>query len=174
MNRGSRWGGKIDAGVRGMRLPVEDAAPAEIAAGGHAIERNAKTAPPQSLRRCAVKNGMQTVALLLGARNLLRIGLDELFFHAQVFSGEVAFFYGYVRSAIHRLGLPRLHRDFQRILAGGFFKVDAEQRPPYGSALAYPPESHIARIPFSLYLEERGRTVHFRQQQTSLRGLRRA
>jgi len=72
---GGRW--EIYPRVRRMRLTVENAAAAEIPAGGHAIQGNAKAASPQSFRRHAVKNRMQTLALFLGTRDLLGVGLVE-------------------------------------------------------------------------------------------------
>ncbi len=74
----ARGSGEVDSTVRRTGFAIEDAALAEVAAGGNASERVMEAAVPEALGRDGRENGAETLALGFGAGELFGIGLDEI------------------------------------------------------------------------------------------------
>src|SRR6266852_4410699 len=85
--------GEVDSAMRRAGLAVEDAAPAEVAAGGHAGKGVVEAAIPQTLGCDGSENGAQPLALGFGAGKLLGIGLNEIGRDFEPLGGELALFY---------------------------------------------------------------------------------
>src|SRR5256885_9056782 len=77
----------------------------------HAIERYSKLPIPQALRRHAIKNIAQLLALLVRALDLFRAGLDELFAYLQLLRRETAFPHRHSRRAANFPAARQLSRD---------------------------------------------------------------
>src|SRR5713226_8283128 len=85
-------GGKVDSAVGRAGLAVEDAALAEVAAGGDSSKRVMEAAVPEAVGRDGRENGAEALACGSGAGELFRIGLDESGSDGEAFGGELAFF----------------------------------------------------------------------------------
>jgi len=73
-------------------LTVEDAALAEVAAGGNPSKGVVECAVPETVGRDSRENGSQALAFGFGAGELLGIGFDEIGSDGEAFRGEFAFF----------------------------------------------------------------------------------
>src|SRR5580704_1922164 len=76
---------EIHAGMRRASDAIQNPATSEIATGNAFLKRHAKRTFPEGLRRDGVVNGTHFLGIFFGALLLLRIGLDELLFHFEVF-----------------------------------------------------------------------------------------
>ena len=85
-----RW--EVDAAVWRAWPAIQNASLAEIAAGGNSSERIAEGAVPEAFRSDCREDGAQTLALRIGASELLRIGLHEIGSDLQAFGGELSLF----------------------------------------------------------------------------------
>src|SRR5277367_6311980 len=158
-----RW--KVHPGVRRTGLAIQDAAAAEICAGSYANERNPKCALPQFIGSYGGVDFAQALLLSLGARQLLRIGFDELWGDLEAFSGELPGRHMDTELAGSRWALFSLEIYIEGVIPWGFFEVDGDERMPglgptfvFGcrcrvrSAL---PEGNTLGVPFGVHIRKR-------------------
>jgi len=73
-------------------LAIENAALAEVAAGGDSRKRVMEAAIPETFGRDGRENGAEALAFGFGAGELFGIGLDEIGSDGEALGGELAFF----------------------------------------------------------------------------------
>src|SRR5713226_5690712 len=137
--------------MRSIRIPFQNPPPPKILARGHAIQRYSKLAVPQALRRHAVKNIAQFLALLVRALDLFRAGLDELFPYLQFLRRETSFPHPHPRAATNFPAARHLSRDPQLVFPGLLFEVNPHQAYSLGFTCHLPPERDTSPVPVSLH-----------------------
>src|SRR5215472_11984347 len=177
MNGSTGWRGEIHAAVGRAGLAVQDAALAEVAARGHAVERHAEIPVPQFFRRHLVENSAQLVALFVRPLDLLRAGFDEFFTDFEPLDCELSGANGNLKRAPVGLVTRGLHVDEQGIAAGRFFQVDSNNglAPVDGRNLTglrgfarNLPERYVLRVPLSAQVGQRLAASYFQKEQAAL------
>src|SRR5580704_9506138 len=155
-------------------MSIQNASLPKVAAFKIPNQRHTKGSIPQTLRRHAVINLTQPFRLFRRARFLLRVRLDKLFFHRQVFRREVSFFHFNHRAAADGFAALQLSRNCELVLPRRLFQIHSEQRFPYICArrrmflLLTLPKGNIPVVPFACDLAQRFGTAYSRQQQCAL------
>ena len=120
-------GGKVDAGMRRTRFPIENAAAAEIPSRGHVVKGQTEFSGPETFGSNGVVDGAHFLLVVGGALLLFGIGLDELFFNFEMFGRKFAGADGDDQGA--RLGFAgRIRpRHFPLVFSRRFFQVNADE-----------------------------------------------
>src|SRR3984885_11537806 len=164
--------GKIDSGVRRIRMAVQDAALAEITSGFYAIERRAKSSGPEFFRRYRGKDFAELLAVFLSFCELLGIRLDEVGRYRQLLGCELPCPHADGRGACYRFAGLRLSRNAQLVFPGGQLQVEPEERAPpirslRGGGIGLP-ERNVFIRPCASDSAQRLGAAHFGQYQASL------
>src|SRR5277367_4018420 len=169
---------KVHSAMRGTGVSIQNAPLPKVAAFKFSNQRHTKWSIPQTLRRHAVIDLAQPFGLFRRARFLLGVGLDELFFHRQIFRSEVSFFHFNHRAAVDALAVLQLNRNSELVFPRSLFQVHSEQCFPYICArspvflLLSLPKGDIPLVPFAYDLAQRLGAAYSRQQQGALRCIR--